>query len=281
MSPLSTAIVGAQTGPLTQHVDARWLMAYAAGLSARDARYFDTASARGPMAHPMFPVCYEWPAALALRAKTISEDLLPYSVHATHHLLISRAPRAGDTLLTTARVIGVRRRRAGTLVTTRLSTVDEDGAPVTRTDYGSVYRGVSADGDLELESFAGPGRVDEAEIAWTETVDLEPGAAHVYTECARIWNPIHTDVAVARAAGLPGIILHGTATLAHAVSRVLDRDLGGYAGRVAEVTARFTGMVKLPSRFSVRRRGRVDETIVFDVVDEDGNTALVGGVRQG
>jgi len=27
----------------------------------------------------------------------------------------------------------------------------------------------------------------------------------VYTECARIWNPIHTDAAVAKAAGLPAI----------------------------------------------------------------------------
>ena len=43
-------------------------------------------------------------------------------------------------------------------------------------------------------------------------------AAHVYTEGARIWNPIHTDAAVAARAGLPGIILHGTATLALAVS---------------------------------------------------------------
>jgi len=32
---------------------------------------------------------------------------------------------------------------------------------------------------------------------------------------------IHTDIAVARPAGLPGIILHGTATLALAVSYVL------------------------------------------------------------
>ena len=46
--------------------------------------------------------------------------------------------------------------------------------------------------------------------------------AHLYSECARIWNPIHTDRAAALAAGLPDIILHGTATLAKAVSWIID-----------------------------------------------------------
>ena len=46
---------------------------------------------------------------------------------------------------------------------------------------------------------------------WSERVEVPYHLGHVYTECARIWNPIHTDLAVARAAGLPGPILHGTA----------------------------------------------------------------------
>src|SRR2546422_8551885 len=76
--------------------------------------------------------------------------------------------------------------------------------------------------------------------------------AHVYTECARIYNPIHTDTAVALAAGLSAIILHGTATLALAVSRVGARDLDGDPGRVRGVAGRFPGMVTLPSRPAVR-----------------------------
>ena len=275
---LSTGIVGVEVGPLAQRVDARWLMAYAAGLGERDPRYFETRTAGGPMAHPMFPVCYEWPAALAIRAKTIPDDLAPLSVHATHHLTIARPPCAGDTLLTSARVIAVRRRRAGTLVTTRLTTVDEHGGPVTLTDYGSVYRGEEADGDLETEAPRAPRLDDGGEIAWTDRVDVDAGAAHVYTECARIWNPIHTDIAVAHAAGLPGLILHGTATLALAVSRLLARDLGGDATRVTEVAARFTGMVPLPSRFTVRRRANAGRSIAFDAVDDEDRSVLARGV---
>ncbi len=275
---LSTAIVGHEVGPLTAEVDARWLMAYAASLGERDARFYDTGEPDGPMAHPVFPVCYEWPVALALRAKTIPDELAHRSVHATHRLTLMRAPRAGDVLSTTARVIGVRRRRAGALVTSRFTTRDADGATVSVTDYGSVYRAVTADADAEEDVVSDARDAGHGAVVWREAVDVDGGAAHVYTECARIWNPIHTDVAVARAAGLPGLILHGTATLALAVSRVVRRDLDGDARRVREVTGRFTGMVLMPSRFTVERRaGASDEALSFDAVDERGAPVLSGG----
>ena len=109
------------------------------------------------------------------------------------------------------------------------------------------------------------------------TVDLN--AARVYTECARIWNPIHTDVAVARGAGLADPILHGTATLALAVSRVVARDLEGDPGRVRGVAVRFTGMVTLPSRLVVRGRALETGGIAFDAVGADGDSVVLAHGR--
>jgi acyl dehydratase len=100
----------------------------------------------------------------------------------------------------------------------------------------------------------------------------------VYAECSRIWNPIHTDVAVARGAGLPDPILHGSATLALAVSEVVRQDLGGDPARVRAVAVRFTGMVAMPSRFQVRGLGRAHGVIGFDAVDERGDPVLSDGV---
>jgi acyl dehydratase len=292
---IRAAIVGTEVGPVTQVVDARWLMAYAAGLGESDARYYDCLAAAGPAAHPLFAVCYEWPVALELRAKTIDEALAPRSVHATHHVVVHRPPRAGDRLLTSARVVAVTRRRSGTLVVSRFTTVDERGAPVTTTDYGSVYRGVDCDGDAR-ESSVDVGAwttrrahrdptpttrpTSTAAARWTEIVPVTAGAAHVYTECARIWNPIHTDNAVASAAGLPCIILHGTATLALALSRVVARDRRGDPAAVSEATARFTGMVPLPSTLTVRGGGLDDDTIAFEALDARGATVLADGVAR-
>src|SRR4030095_16423643 len=105
--------------------------------------------------------------------------------------------------------------------------------------------------------------------------------AHTYTECARIWNPIHTDRAVARSAGLPDIILHGTATLALAVSAVLERAGAGPAVDIARTPCRFTVMVPLPSVITVEgseARGAAGEHLLaFQVLGPGGGLVLRDG----
>ncbi|HXU88851.1 MAG TPA: MaoC/PaaZ C-terminal domain-containing protein, partial [Methylomirabilota bacterium] len=86
------------------------------------------------------------------------------------------------------------------------------------------------------------------------------------------------DIAVARAAALPGLILHGTATLALSVSRVVARDLGGDPTLVRGVSGRFTGMVTMPSTLVVRARDADHARIPFDAVDSAGRSVLADGV---
>ena len=274
---LSRDIIGVTVGPIAHHIDARWLMAYAAGLGESDSRYYDTLAAAGPAAHPLFPVCYEWPAMLALRERMTPEEIAIRGVHATHHLTLHRPPRAGDTLHTTARVTGLTHRRAGTLMTVRQETVDANGLPVSTTDYGSVYRDVGFEGGDPGIRQEAPGGLEMPAGAVELPVEVPAGSAHVYTECARIWNPIHTDVAVARAAGLPDIILHGTATLALAISQVLGH-LAADPRAVREVSARFSGMVPLPGHFTLRVvEAAQGKGVVFDARGQDGAFVLSGG----
>jgi acyl dehydratase len=281
---LPARLLGVESAPLRQRVDSRWLMAYAAGLGDSNGRFYDTLTPAGPVAHPLFAVCYEWPPLVALRESLIGEDLAPFSVHATHDLVISRMPRAGEDVTTSARVVAIERRRSGTLVVARLMSLDDAGRVLTTTDYGSVYRGVEpAETGRIAEPFAPVAAIeakrgDPQTPRWTEPLGVSAGAAHVYTECARIWNPIHTDVAVARAAGLPATILHGTATLALAVSRVVAREMDGDAARVRRVRARFTGYVRVPSTLTVRCRGRTATTVAFDAMGPDGASVLGEGV---
>lgn len=269
---LSASIAGTSVAPWTQTIDARWLMAYNAALSDGPPR---------PVAHPLFAVCYEWPVSAALRQQAIAAAIAPLSVHVSHHLVIHRPPRAGDRLTTTGTVADVVQRRAGALVTMTFVTVDAVGQPVTTTTYGSLYRGVTVTDEPDRPDGRGsPPVVHDtamAGAAWTETVSVAANAAHVYTECARIWNPIHTDEGVARAAGLPGIILHGTATLALGISRIVARDLGGDPGRVHGVSVRFTGMVTLPSTFVLRVARPTARSITFDAVDDNGRPVLSQG----
>ena len=277
---IPATIAGTEVGALSTSLDARWLMAYAAALGLDDTRYYDTLAPAGPVAHPLFSVCYEWPAVVALRAKTVREAWVLLGVHATHHVIIHRPPTADDRLLTRAQIVKIRPSRPGTLVVARFSTVDRNGRPVTTTDYGSVYRGVATDGESRpaVEPLARPAPLASVETRWSVAVPIAAHAAHVYSECARIWNPIHTDVAVARTAGLTAPILHGSATLALAVSQVIQHDLDGDPARVREIAARFTGLVFMPSTFTVRGRGRVGDLFAFEAVDERGELVLSDGV---
>jgi len=110
-------------------------------------------------------------------------------------------------------------------------------------------------------------------------VTIAPTLAHVYSECARIWNPIHTDRAVARAAGLPDIILHGTATLALAVSAILRH--GTAARSIARISCRFSATVGLPSTITVQgwpaKETAEGPTLRFQVLNAEGRAAVTRG----
>jgi acyl dehydratase len=277
---IPSTVAGTEVGALSTSLDARWMMAYSAALGVDDPRYYDTLAPEGPVAHPLFSVCYEWPALLALRAKAVRESWALLGVHSTHHVIIHRLPSAADRLLTRAQIIVVRPSRTGTLVVARLSTVDRNGRPVTTTDYGSVYRGITTEREarVPVEPLARPSPPASTETRWTAAVPVGPRAAHIYSECARIWNPIHTDIAVARSAGLTAPILHGSATLALAVSQLITQDLGGNPARVREIAVRFAGLVFMPSTLTVRGRGRAGDLLAFDAVDERGEPVLSDGV---
>ncbi|HKW95768.1 MAG TPA: MaoC/PaaZ C-terminal domain-containing protein [Methylomirabilota bacterium] len=295
---IPASVVGISVGPREQEIDARWLMAYAAALGEHAPEYLDTARPDGVIAHPLFPVCYEWPLALDVRAKALPDEIAVRGVHATHDLTVHRAPRPGDRLSTTATVRALERRAPGACMVLRMETVDAAGRPVTTTDYGSLYLGVDCDGDASPGTeraraasqerphrSLSPQERGQGEGWWSTEVPVPATLAHVYTECARIWNPIHTDRAVALAAGLPDIILHGTATLALGVSQVLHHEQAGSALTVRGLSCRFGAMVRLPSRILVRGRddGSSDGRLAtFEVLTEDGRPAVRDGrVRLG
>ena len=264
--PLPSSLVATTTAPVVHDLDARWRMAYAAGIGNTSPRYLD--GRISDEAHPLFPVCVEWPAVLAagslVSTDVLSRDERARGVHASHDLTIHRLAREGDELTTTATVESIERRRPGAYQVLRLETADGDGGPVATTRMGSLFLGVEVDGP---DASVRPRRTtaddeptfppSDGKVLATSQRAVAVNAAHLYTECSRIYNPIHTDPRVAEGAGLPGPILHGTATLAIAIDEVLDA-VGGDPSLVRRISCRFGAMVPMPSTLTVRtlQRGR-------------------------
>ena len=257
---INAEIVGREVGPDEQQVDARWLMAYSAGLGERE------------FPHPLFPVCYEWPATRRLRERAGLVPIDARLVHAQHDLTIHRAPQE-EKLFITGKVVAALQRKPGTLVVYRFITTDESKELVSTTDFSALYREVKLEGgDRTLAPVEDPPR-HEQKLDPVGEIAVGRTAAHVYTECARIWNPIHTDVAYARAAGLPDIILHGTATLALSVSNVLS---SLEMNPVRRIRCRFAGMVTMPSTLAVHA-SRAGRAIAFETRGARGEAVIERG----
>lgn len=279
--PLKPSIVGYESPPFAYTLDARWLMAYAAGIGDPAACYHD--STRAIAMHPVFPVCVEWDAILAVlgatRAHGLSAEEYARSVHAEHDLQVFRPLTPGMRVTNRARVVGVEQRRPGAFLTMQIDTLNEAGELCCRTWQGNLFREVALEGEAHHteQAPAWPGQFDTA-VAPTHTpVEIPLQAAHVYTECSRIWNPIHTDRAYAQAAGLPEIILHGTATLAYAVSALLTQAGGIAPTRVRRLGGRFSGMVWLPDRLRLVCAPARDGVVAFSVCNSDGREVISRG----
>ena len=289
--PLTRAAVGLTTTPVTHHVDARWLMSYAAALGDTDVGYLDTSSASGIVSHPLFAICPEWSVALAsrdlLKSKGLTDQEFRRGVHATHDSHIYRLFRADEEIITESVIVGVEQRKPGAFVTTRFDSTTSQGELVCRSFNGTLFRGVEvAPGNLSVQETAGlpaPPAVAGIDETVDQTIEIAVprNLAHIYTECARIFNPIHTDVAVAHSAGLPDFILHGSATLALAVSAIVRNYAAGSPERIVRISAQFRGMVLLPSKLTLRcgvpRTAKHGVSIGFDVNNADGNPVIGKG----
>lgn len=284
---VTASLVGMRVEPMVHDVDARWTMAYAAAIDDLAPTYMDTTGPDGIVAHPVFAVCPEWPVIVASRDAALERGLTPAevltSIHATHDTTIHRLVRPGDRLTTSLEIVAMTQITPGAMSSTRLQTTDADGAPVTTTTQNGIYL---------AQPLVGAGVVDpEPPVPLVvercgEPIELARtvagGAAHTYTECARIWNPIHTDRAAALAAGLPDIVLHGTANLAIGVSGVVEHRAERRPELVRRISCRFAAMVRLPSALTVRVWTAVRHgdgvAVPFEVLNEAGEPAVKDGV---
>lgn len=281
--PLSARTISATTRPVLHQTDERWLMAYAASLGDLNPHYMDTTQAI--TAHPVFPVCLEWPAILATRELTSASGMTDSEsskgVHASHDLHLYRSIVPGELLATTTTIIDARSIPPGAALVMRLDTLDEQGELVCRTYQTSIYRGVSVSAETTEQMTDAPPAWPNSDSSFVATarhnIAIPGNLAHSYTECARIFNPIHTDKQVALDAGLPDIILHGTATLALAVSTLVDQCLDGNPKRVSRLGGRFSAMVLMPSEIALEIGEAKNGNISFRVFNEHGEEAISRG----
>lgn len=281
--PVRSDAIGSRAEAVAD-VDTRWLLAYAAGLGFDPDLCLDDARPGGPVVPPTFCTGLEWilagdPARSRDMGLTPQERLR--GVHASQDTIFHRPFQAGTKVRVTHEVRYMRRTRAGTLVVSRIDTAyAATGELLTETWTASMMRGVACD---EAEAGVAPDYLaaaipPPAADAARREIHTDRGLPQVYTECARIWNPIHTERAVALAAGLPDIILHGTATWALAAREVVRAHAGGDVRRLRRLTGRFRAPVMAGGLVAVRHSPAAGGAIAFTVETDGGVLAMSDGL---
>ncbi len=282
--PIKPTSLGA-VAALEQHIDTRWVLSYAAGLGLTDPLYLDDSQPDGPFVVPMFCVCIEWEVALKARNASLglTPDELRQGVHAWQRSEFVAPIRAGMTVRTTSEVVHMRRTSAGTYVVVRYGTHDTaSGALLTDSLSGTMFRGVPMTADApeslgEVPS-AAPAPVSDTAPSFVHEHHVGAGYPHVYTECARIWNPIHTEERVARAAGLSSILLHGTATWSLAAVAMAQAHAGDEGLRTLRLLeGQFRKPVLPRDTLRIRLLDSQKDSVSFDVHTDRGDTAMSGG----
>ena len=285
-SVLNSELTGTSLLDYETSVNWRDIMNYSAAIGDANPRYFDDESPDGIIAHPVYPVALTWNIIGRIQEFIVSEkfptELLLSQVHYTEHLAIYRPLSPGLQLIIKGQIVAILPHRAGTHVVIRLVAREKEGTPVFTEHIGAMLRGVECIGGEGQESLPIVQNVSDAvEPCWTSTLSIDKLMPFIYDGCTDIVFPIHTSIKFAHMVGLPGIILQGTATLALAVTELVNRELKCEPARVKSVSCRFTGMVLPGSNISIRmiekRKNNTATDLLFDVCNINGGKIISSG----
>ena len=285
--PISASAVGAKLSPIQTEMTTRRLLAFAAVIGDTSPIVFDDLDARF-CAAPQICVSLEWASVVANNpgaavGATPEESLR--GVHAVQDSVFHRPVRPGETLTTEGEIIGLWPGRSGTNMATRFTHAAEDGAAVFTSYMQSTFRGVALEGEARPteDRPTVPSPSDTASAPLEEDIDVPVSLPHVFSECAELWNPIHTERAVARAAGLPDVILHGVATWSMAGRAILARYAGGDVTRLRRLRGRMSAMIVPGAPVKLHtQQDRVGDTVrVFYLIENaEGAVAIREGYAE-
>lgn len=280
--PVHTSAVGKTLDVNRVDMTARKALAYAAGIAETATAMFDDDQEGGIVAPPQFCVSLEWPVIsgpLAQDAFGMTPEERPRGVHTSQDSIFHHPIRPGMNLRTTGTVTSVRRARAGAQTTAKIETFDTNSGTQLVTSWTTrIIRNVDVAGE-DSNCETPPALPLGSGVTDTEkTIFIPREMPHTYTECADIWNPIHTERQAALAAGLPDIILHGTATWALAGREVIRTHCSGDPTRLKRLFGRFTAMVIPGQDIKVSLQEPADGAIGFTVFNHQGQAAVSDGM---
>lgn len=224
------------------------------------------------IAPPMFHVRLMWPLLEQLAADPeLGLDRLRL-VHGEHAMNFHRPLRAGDQLAISAELVSLQDKPSGRVVTFALEgKLGEEQALSGSTTY-FIRPAVQAD-KRSAPKTPEP-EPEPPTLVTRQHIPREMPSR--YADASGDHNPIHLDEAVARAAGLPGVILHGLCTMALAARDIVSTQCGGNPARLRSISVRFARPV-FPGGDLSLEIWRNGNELAFTTRNERGEAVIVNG----
>lgn len=283
--PIKTSVVGAEYPPYDLELSPRRLLSFAAGLGIASPRLLDDASDGGIVGFPTYCGSLEFNAFSASGKSPVgyTPEEARRGVHAGQDSWFHAPFRPDDRVRTIGRIASARQTRAGALVSVKAETrsliTDER---ICTSWLSQIFRGVAIEGlprSIE-EPPPSPAFTWRGIQRHHADVHITPEWPHIYAECSDIWNPIHSERRVARAAGLPDIIFQGSAVWSIAARELVNACCDGDPLRLKRLMCRFGDMVFPGDRISISIFDGEGDTLFFKAVNQKGDAILRDGVAQ-
>lgn len=243
-SVLDKNIVGKRYPEQRFEVTAAGVRAFALACNEVNPRYLDDAGLDGIVAPPLFALVAASPSELL----PLSDEALTgpagefqrHSIRGDNEVVFASMIRPGDVLISTAVVSGVDQKPNGELLRIDVS-VRRDGREVARVGCGyfvAAEAGKSPAGTRN-EGTGNPNDVSRRSVEEVGEAAVTADQPLRYADASGDRNPIHLDEAAARAAGLPGVVLQGPATMALVARGFIDRFCEGDPRRLRRMRVRY------------------------------------------
>lgn len=225
------------------------MIAFARAIEDTNPRHVDTRRAGGIIASPLFPQRLLHRAMEeALTDENLNADLLRL-VHGEQDMRLFQPLRPGDRCAARGEIAGIEQKSTGELLRVRMW-LDCDGEITSEATAALFIRAPERDSSPE-EPASTPDKsaskqprqrleVGDREILFRDSQKVSSDQPARYAEASGDHNPIHTDPEVARAAGLPDVILHGMCTMAFAANAIVEGACAGDSTRLSRIKVRFS-----------------------------------------
>ncbi|MFT6157780.1 MAG: NAD(P)-dependent dehydrogenase (short-subunit alcohol dehydrogenase family)/acyl dehydratase [Myxococcota bacterium] len=252
-------------------VDRELFQAYAAATNDTNPAY----QGEDAVAPPMYHVRAFHPLLMKMATDPALELDLLRLVHGEHDMQFHHVLKHGDILHVRGELESLEEKSSGRVAKYRLFGF-VDGSLAMEGGTTFFVRGATKSSGSKTPRPVPPA-APPADIRVSQVVDADQ--ADRYAVASGDDNPIHVNEATAKAAGLPGVILHGLCTMAFAQRDLITEVAGGDPRKLKRVGVRFAKTV-FPGDTLTLKVWRDGSSVSFVTENSDGKAVIANGVAQ-